>query len=140
MTWALVPAPAPAPPAPAYTTVAADTVWRGTLRSSTAIRIEGTFEGEIDTDQELQITAEAKVDATVHARTITVAGQLSGRIECLERLEVMASGRVTGQIEAGRFVVHEGAFLGGQVRMKGAAQGTQTGDDDTPRPLLQRVQ
>lgn len=130
---------APAPAAPAQTTVAADTMWRGTLRSSAPIRIEGTFEGEIDTDEALHIAANAKVDATVQARMIVVAGQLNGRVECRERLEILATGRVTGQIDAGRFVVHEGAFLGGQVRMKGATQGAAAGGDEDGRPLLQRV-
>jgi cytoskeletal protein CcmA (bactofilin family) len=105
-------------------------------RSRHSIRIEGAFNGEIDTDDELQIASEATVDATVRARTVTVAGQLNGRIECLERLEVLPSGRVTGQIEAGRFVVHEGAFLGGQVRMKA---GAATNDEDPQRSVLQRV-
>jgi len=114
-------------------------MWRGTLRSSAPIEIAGAFEGEIDTDEELHIAPDAKVDATVQARMIVVAGQLNGRIECRERLEILATGRVTGQIEAGRFVVHEGAFLGGQVRMKGAAQGADASGDEEGRPLLQRV-
>lgn len=131
----LEPASAPEAPArPAATTVAADTTWRGTLRSSGALQIDGSFEGQIDTEQNLTISADARVEATVRAGSITVAGQLSGQITCQERLEILPTGRVSGQIDAGRFVVHEGAFLGGQVRMTSAASADEGG-----RPMLQRV-
>jgi cytoskeletal protein CcmA (bactofilin family) len=133
-------APAPAPSEstvaarPATSTVAADTTWRGTLRSGASIQIDGTFDGQIETEQELLVTADAKVEATVHAATITVAGQLNGQINCQGRLEILPTGRVSGQIDAGKFVVHEGAYLGGQVRMTSA-----TNAEDGARPMLQRV-
>lgn len=140
--WTPTPTPAPAPlvaepeiPArPQTSTVAADTTWRGTLRSGATIRIDGNFEGQIETEQELVITEDAKVEATVHAASITVAGQLNGQINCQGRLEILPTGRVSGQIDAGKFVVHEGAFLGGQVRMTSAANA-----DGGSRPMLQRV-
>lgn len=125
------------PPEPVSTTIAADTVWRGTLRSTASINVEGSFEGEIYTDQELHVAVDAHVEATVRANTIIIAGQLNGQISCRERLEILASGRVTGQIDAGSFIVHEGAFLGGQVRMRRAGDSDDGADSD--RPMLQRV-
>lgn len=119
------------------TLVAADTVWQGTLRSSGPVRIEGNFEGRIETTESLHIAPSARVEATVNAATIVVAGQLSGQINCRERLEILPSGRVSGQIDAGRFIVQEGAFLGGQVRMRAASETGGNGDDS--RPMLQRV-
>ena len=133
-----------APSRPAQTTVAADTTWRGTLRSSEDVRVEGAFDGEIHTEKGLYVAGDAKVDATVYAATIVVAGQLNGQINCSERLEIMSTGRVTGQIDAGAIVVQEGAFLGGQLRMKGfeataAPAPAPGGDADQSRPMLQRV-
>jgi len=122
---------------PVITTIAVDTAWRGTLRSSGPIRIEGVFEGEIITEGELRIAPEAKVEATVRAASIIVAGQLNGQISCRERLEILPAGRVSGQIDAGRFIVHEGAFLGGQVRMR--TPGEQATPGAESRPVLQRV-
>ncbi|HEY8596941.1 MAG TPA: polymer-forming cytoskeletal protein [Thermomicrobiales bacterium] len=127
----------PAEPTPMITTVAVDTAWRGTLHSSGPIRIEGAFEGKIVAEGELQIAPEAKVEATVHAASIIVAGQLNGQINCRERLEILPSGRVSGQIDAGRFIVHEGAFLGGQVRMRTPGERAAAGEEN--RPVLQRV-
>ncbi|HET8628033.1 MAG TPA: polymer-forming cytoskeletal protein [Thermomicrobiales bacterium] len=129
-------APAPVPAGPPVTTVAHDATWQGTLRSSADIRIEGTLTGEIVAEQTLHVAREAKVDATVQAGAIVVAGHLTGQIECRERLEVLPTGHVSGQITAGAIVVREGAYLGGQLRMRG--QDT-TGDGDHLRPMLQRV-
>ncbi|MGN6673321.1 MAG: bactofilin family protein [Thermomicrobiales bacterium] len=128
-----------APTGPAITTVAADTSWNGTLRSSASVRIEGTFDGELVTEQELYVGPDAPVNATVHAATIIVAGNLTGRIECHERLEVRASGRGSGQIETRSIVVQEGAFMGGQLRMKTAGGNTIGNTDEQTRPMLQRV-
>lgn len=124
----------PAALGPASTTVAADTTWNGTLRSSGTIQIDGTFEGKIETEQGLIVSADGRVEATVHAASITVAGDLNGQINCQGRLEILATGRVSGQIDAGSFVVHEGAYLGGQVRMTSASA-----NDAGARPVLQRV-
>jgi cytoskeletal protein CcmA (bactofilin family) len=129
-------APAPVPTGPPVTTVARDATWQGTLHSSADIRIEGTLTGEIVAEKTLHIALEAKVDATVQAGAVVVAGRLTGQIECRERLEVLPTGHVSGQITAGAIVVREGAFLGGQLRMRG--QGA-TGEDDHLRPMLQRV-
>ncbi len=132
-----------APAGPAVTTIAPDTTWRGTLRSTADVRVDGALNGEIETEQELRITAAAKVDATIRARSIVVAGHLTGQVNCRERLEVLPGGRVSGQIDVGAFVIHEGAFLGGQVRMKGQGGGQSStatgGEDDEARPMLQRV-
>ena len=73
-------------------------------------------------------------EKTLEVMKYVVAGQLNGQINCRERLEILPTGRVSGQIDAGRFIVHEGAYLGGQVRMTGA-----TNADDGARPMLQRV-
>lgn len=120
---------------PPGTTVAAGTTWSGILKSSADIRVEGAFDGEIETARTLHVAPAATVKATVRAAIVIVAGHLDGQVECSERLEVLPSGRVSGQITAGAIVVKEGAFLGGQLRM-GAPEDFQGNQD---RPVLQRV-
>ena len=58
------------------------------------------------------------------------------RIDAQRRLEVLPSGHISGQIQAGAIIVQEGAFLGGQLRMR--SQET-TDEGDPSRPMLQRV-
>jgi cytoskeletal protein CcmA (bactofilin family) len=133
------PAAAPPAPRPAVTTIAVDATWSGTLRSSADVRIEGTLDGEIEAAGELYVAADAKVDATVRAATMVVAGHLNGQVICRDRLEILPSGHVSGQIQAGAIVVHEGAFIGGQLRMQGQEAGESAADTEQPRPMLQRV-
>jgi cytoskeletal protein CcmA (bactofilin family) len=129
---------APAAPRPAVTTIAADATWSGTLRSTADVRIEGTLDGEVAAEGELHVAADAKVDATARAATMVVAGHLNGQVVCRDRLEILSSGHVSGQIQAGSIVVHEGAFIGGQLRMQGREAG-ESGETEQPRPMLQRV-
>lgn len=129
-------AQAPMPATPPVTTVAAGTNWNGVLKSSADIRVEGAFDGDIETARTLHIAATASVNANVRAAIVIVAGHLDGQVDCSERLEVLPSGRVSGQITAGAIVVKEGAYLGGQLRM-GAPHDFQGPQD---RPVLQRIQ
>ena len=130
---------APTAPRPAVTTIAADATWSGALRSTADVRIEGTLDGEIAAEGELYVAADAKVDATVRAATMVVAGHLNGQVVCRDRLEILPSGHVSGQIQAGSIVVHEGAFIGGQLRMQGQEAGESAADTEQSRPMLQRV-
>ena len=133
------PSVAPAAARPPVTTIAPDATWSGTLRSTADVRIEGTLDGEVEAEGELYVAADAKVDATARAATMVVAGHLNGQVVCHDRLEILPSGRVSGQIQAGSIVVHEGAFIGGQLRMQGQEAGESTSDTEQPRPMLQRV-
>jgi len=133
------PAVVPTAPRPAVTTIAADATWSGALRSTADVRIEGILDGEVAAEGELYVAADAKVDATVRAATMVVAGHLNGQVVCRDRLEILPSGHVSGQIQAGSIVVHEGAFIGGQLRMQGQEAGEPAADTEQPRPILQRV-
>lgn len=93
------------------------TSFSGTLRSETAIRILGAVEGEIISSQSIAIEESAQVKAKVTAETITVAGEVTGEIQCVGRVEILPSGRVHGEIQAGTLVMQEGAFFEGNLKM-----------------------
>ena len=105
------------------------------------ISVAGNLSGEVTCRGRLQILPTGRVSgklATARAATMVVAGHLNGQVVCRDRLEILPSGRVSGQIQAGSIVVHEGAFIGGQLRMQGQEVGEST-DSEQPRPMLQRV-
>ncbi|HEX8618629.1 MAG TPA: polymer-forming cytoskeletal protein, partial [Thermoanaerobaculia bacterium] len=59
----------------------------------------------------------ARIDATVHARNVTVEGRLTGDISADDRVELVASATVDGNIKAPKIVVAEGAKFRGNVDM-----------------------
>ncbi len=92
--------------------------WRGNLRGSGGIRIEGTFEGEIQIRGMVVVGETGRVTCmNLRANTVVVAGTVRGNITA-ERLEIRSTGRVWGDVSVVGFSTEEGAFLRGQVRME----------------------
>ncbi len=92
--------------------------WRGNLRGSGGIRIEGTFEGEIQIQGMVVIGETGRVTCmNLRANTVIVAGTVRGNITA-EKLEIRSTGRVWGDVSVVGFSTEEGAFLRGQVRME----------------------
>lgn len=92
--------------------------WKGNLRGSGGVRIEGTFEGDIGVRGLLVVGETGRVTCeTLRANTVIVAGSVRGNIMA-EKLEIRSTGRVWGDVVTVAFSTEEGAFLRGQVRME----------------------
>jgi cytoskeletal protein CcmA (bactofilin family) len=111
--------PPVAPPVERVTSVLGPGIlWKGNLRGTGGVRIEGAFEGDI-TLRGLVVIGETGrlVCQTLQANTVIVAGTVSGNI-IAEKLEIRGTGRVWGDVVATSLSTEEGAFLRGQVRME----------------------
>jgi cytoskeletal protein CcmA (bactofilin family) len=100
------------------TIIGSQTTFDGTLKCESGLRIKGCAQGEILSAKSVIIEETARVNANVRAANATVAGQLEGSIVCEGRLEILATGRVTGELSAGVLVIQEGAFFEGHLKMK----------------------
>ncbi|HEX2833984.1 MAG TPA: polymer-forming cytoskeletal protein [Thermoanaerobaculia bacterium] len=89
----------------------------GTVTGSEPIVIEGTVRGKINVTADLRVGTKARVEAEVHARNVTVEGQITGNISADDRLELVASAVVEGNLKAPKIVVAEGAKFRGSVDM-----------------------
>lgn len=93
-------------------------IWKGALRGSGGIRIEGTFEGDIAIHGLVVVGESGRVSCKdLRANTVIIAGSVNGNITA-EKLEIRSTGRVWGDVVIGAFASEEGAFLRGQVRME----------------------
>lgn len=92
--------------------------WKGNLRGSGGVRIEGAFEGEITIRGLIVVGETGRVNCeNLKANTVIVAGAVKGNITA-EKLEIRSTGRVWGDVTTVAFSTEEGAFLRGQVRME----------------------
>lgn len=93
-------------------------IWKGDLRGSGGIRIEGNFEGEIILRGMLVVGETGKVTCeNLSANTVIVAGLVKGNIKA-EKLEIRSTGRVWGDVHVVAFSTEEGSFLRGHVTME----------------------
>ncbi len=93
-------------------------IWKGDLSGSGGVRIEGTFEGDINLRGMLVVGETGRVTCeNLRANIVIVAGAVRGDITC-EKLVIRATGRVWGNVVTAAFATEEGAFLRGQIRME----------------------
>jgi cytoskeletal protein CcmA (bactofilin family) len=59
------------------------------------------------------------VKANVSAQSVIIAGELLGDCHAAQKVEITATGRVTGNIRAPRIVIAEGAVFKGNSDMSG---------------------
>jgi cytoskeletal protein CcmA (bactofilin family) len=116
-------------------------IWQGSMTGSGGVRVEGTFEGEINLNGLLVIGETGKVTCeNVRAANVIVAGAVKGNITA-HKVEIRSTGRVWGDILTTAFATEEGAFLRGQIRMEDAVdldQDTSSGMSaipETPQPV-----
>jgi cytoskeletal protein CcmA (bactofilin family) len=105
------------PPPAGGTFIGANIAVEGTITGTEPITIEGSVRGKIDLQSDLRVGTKARIDATVHARNVTVEGRITGDISADERVELVATANVEGNIKAPKIVVAEGAKFRGNVDM-----------------------
>lgn len=114
-------APRPASPGTPVETVLGPTcVMKGMLQGDGTIRVEGVFEGSMEISGNLIIGENARVRAEVRSTNVSVAGILMGKIHASGRVEILSTGKVWGEINAGSLVIDEGGYFRGQSVMPGA--------------------
>ena len=101
----------------ADTIVGPQSYFTGTFRSEKDLRVEGTLEGEIDCRGTVIVAKDATLSATVRARNIEIAGSVTGDVFIEERLHLRSSGEMRGQSHAASFIVEEGGYFEGEMKM-----------------------
>jgi cytoskeletal protein CcmA (bactofilin family) len=94
-----------------------DVVIDGTISGSEPVFVEGTVRGKINLTGDLRIGTRARVEAAVHAKNVTVEGKLNGDVSADDRVELVLTSVVDGNIKAPKIVVAEGAKFRGSVDM-----------------------
>lgn len=95
----------------------AGTHFKGILSFDGAVRIDGTFTGEITSPGTLIIGKEAKVEGTVQVGHLVLSGLLTGDVVVEHKAVLHCTGVLSGNITVSTVVMEEGACLEGSVTM-----------------------
>jgi cytoskeletal protein CcmA (bactofilin family) len=90
-------------------------IFEGKFYVDGSIRIEGKFQGDIKTDDQLIIAPTGKVKTDIEARRVTVAGTLIGNITASEEVNLIETGKVLGNITTPKLIVEAGVITEGKV-------------------------
>jgi cytoskeletal protein CcmA (bactofilin family) len=99
------------------THVATSTKIVGTITGQGAYIFSGTIEGDCDIDGSLMLCEGGRWKGTMKATDIIVGGIVEGDVVARQRIEIVASARVTGSLRGKSIAVSEGAIIDGEIEV-----------------------
>ena len=115
---------------------------RGDLSADGAFRIDGWVEGSVESRSAVVIGESGAVRGNVRGTDVVVAGQVLGNVICSGHLEILASGKIEGDIDAQSMRIETGGIFRGTSHMGAegahatqppqALTAVQETDDDVP--------
>ncbi|HEV2033357.1 MAG TPA: polymer-forming cytoskeletal protein [Candidatus Dormibacteraeota bacterium] len=104
----------------------------GTLHIEGDLRLGGIVEGGVEATGDVEIDDEAKVNASVAGRDVSIRGHVNGHVTARKRLMVAKTGSLTGDVHVARLVIQDGASFSGNVSM--GPQGERAAKPPEPEP------
>ena len=91
--------------------------FKGTIIYNGTVRIDGTLEGEVQTDGILLIGEEAVLKAKVSAGTVVCKGKITGDVTATEKIRLRAPAVLNGGVKAPMLSIEEGVLFNGTIEM-----------------------
>jgi cytoskeletal protein CcmA (bactofilin family) len=93
-------------------------VIKGELSGSEDLTLYGQMEGSVTLpDHTLTIGPHADIKAEISANAVVIMGAVTGNVTAREKVEIGATGSITGDIASPRLAIADGGFLRGRVSM-----------------------
>ena len=96
----------------------------GKIEGAGHVRIAGRFKGDVNVQGNLTIDGGAHLTGQVRAKNVIVAGELHGNIDGAERVELLSTGLLIGDLKVGSLTVAAGSRMRGQVEFGWGEKGS----------------
>ncbi len=93
------------------------TRFKGEFDLSGLLRIDGDFTGTIRTKGKVLVGKNGRAECTLHAGTVVIGGVVRGEIFSSEKVIILSTGLMLGNITTPRLIVEEGVILNGSCRI-----------------------
>lgn len=95
------------------------TMLKGDLITDGQVRIDGDIDGKIEARGTVIIGKKGRANASISAPVVIVGGGVRGKIFASEKVEILGSGIVIGDIQSPRLEVQDGVILQGNCSIAG---------------------
>ena len=102
---------------PIATTLGKETVFSGTMRFTSSLKIDGSFEGEIESSGFLYVEEGARVKANIRVGSVVIGGVVHGNVIATKKLEMLSTGKVYGNVTTSRLKIADGVMFEGKCEM-----------------------
>jgi cytoskeletal protein CcmA (bactofilin family) len=99
------------------TTLGKETAFNGVMRFKDSLKIDGNFTGEIVSTGYLYIESGAMVTANIRVGSVVIGGTVKGNVEASDKLEMLATGKVYGNIKTAKLKIADGVVFEGKCEM-----------------------
>jgi cytoskeletal protein CcmA (bactofilin family) len=100
---------------------------KGEVTGSEDLYMDGVVDGKLNlTNGSLTIGPNGTVKADVNAREIIVHGRIDGKVTGRDKVHLMSTCHVTGEVQTERLAIEEGALFRGKVEAGRLAPKTET--------------
>jgi len=111
----------------------------GNVESPGAVFIDGTIIGDVD-GAKVILGEHSYISGNIKAGTIIIGGKIDGHLTGTEKVEIKATGHVTGDITAKTLSIAEGGIFNGISRMEVDGKNTLEKTDSKVVEFLAREQ
>ena len=99
------------------TAIGVDTVFKGSISTNKPIRIDGHYEGEINSDNLIIITETGFFSGDMKCRELQLQGKGEGTVVCTELMQLSNTGAFRGNIATKDIILVRGSQIDGQIDM-----------------------
>ena len=99
------------------TVIGAGTVLEGTLKAGMSARIDGTINGDVTSSGTIVVANDGVVNGNISAADVKISGMVKGNV-----IDLVADGRLIGDIKAGSLSIAETAIFEGNCKMQTEAE------------------
>ncbi|MCI9462897.1 MAG: polymer-forming cytoskeletal protein [Lachnospiraceae bacterium] len=92
-------------------------VFDGNLTAPETIRLDGTLNGNCECKELLIVGVDGYINGDIDAQNVMIAGRVDGDIVAHGKLELLSTGKLTGNITARSLVIDEDACFDGRCTM-----------------------
>ena len=96
-----------------------DALFKGTLSFEGTVRIDGKFEGTVQTKDTLVIGVTGDMLADIDVGVLVCKGKLKGTVVASKKIEMHPASKITGNVKTPAVSIELGAVLDGQLNMTG---------------------
>ncbi len=100
----------------------------GDLTGEEDMLFDGRIEGRVNVARSFRVGPEGEVLADVTANVVVIGGHVVGNVVAGERVELLPTGSLEGNIRAPKIVIAEGARFRGSVDMEARGEGVASPD------------